>query len=150
MSTICDTSARNGRSAWAPRAQFRPNAAASAWRSEMQNASAVWPVSVRPLVSTMVPEIHTGRSGVPRRCSSSRTANTAAFEFSGSKMVSISSRSAPPSSSASASSVYESTSSMKVMLRSPGSLTSGEMEHVRFVGASEPATKRGRSGLRRV
>ena len=40
------------------------------------------------------------------------------------------------------------TSSSKVTLRAPGSLTSGEMDAVLGVGPSEPATKRGRSGGR--
>ena len=33
------------------------------------------------------------------------------------------------------------------MLRCPGSLTSGEIDAVRLVGPSAPATKRGRSGV---
>ncbi len=33
------------------------------------------------------------------------------------------------------------------MLRAPGSLTSGEMEAVVFVGPRAPATNRGRSGV---
>ena len=34
------------------------------------------------------------------------------------------------------------------MLRAPGSLTSGEIDAVRLVGPSTPATKRGLSGVR--
>ena len=37
-----------------------------------------------------------------------------------------------------------------VLARRPGSFTSGEIERVRFVGPMAPATKRGRSGVRRV
>ena len=38
----------------------------------------------------------------------------------------------------------------KSMLRAPGSLTSGEIEPVRFSGPMAPATQRGLSGVRRV
>ena len=68
----------------------------SAWATEVQNASTVWPESVRPLRSTIVTEIHRGRSGA-----TSIAAAIAAFAFSVSKIVSIRSRSTPPSRSAS-------------------------------------------------
>ena len=44
------------RRSFAPSAQFRPIASGCAWRSEYQNASAVWPESVRPEASVIVPE----------------------------------------------------------------------------------------------
>jgi hypothetical protein len=50
---------------------------------------------VRPDRSTIVTEIHSGRCGA-----TSRAADTAAFTFSVSKIVSHSSRSTPPSASA--------------------------------------------------
>ena len=54
-----------GRSSFAPSAQLRPTASGRAWRTEFQNASAVWPESVRPEASVIVPEIITG-SRAPR------------------------------------------------------------------------------------
>jgi hypothetical protein len=65
--------------------------------SEFQKASAVWPESVRPEASVMVPEIITGQRR-PRSSNSFSIANTAALALSVSKMVSISRMSAPPSS----------------------------------------------------
>mmetsp|Transcript_656 Transcript_656/g.1781 ORF Transcript_656/g.1781 Transcript_656/m.1781 type:complete len:563 (+) Transcript_656:3249-4937(+) len=44
----------------APRAQLRPMAKGFTWDTLFQNASFVWPLSVRPLLSTMVPLIMTG------------------------------------------------------------------------------------------
>jgi len=67
-----------------------------------------------------------------------------------SNTVSTSRRSAPPSISPSTASRYASTSASKVMLRAPGSLTSGEIDAVRLVGPSAPATKRGLSGVSAV
>ena len=78
-----------------PSEQFTPAISGLAWRTEFQNASTVCPDSVRPLRSTIVTEIHSGRSGA-----ASRAALIAAFAFSVSKTVSISSRSTPPSASA--------------------------------------------------
>jgi hypothetical protein len=96
VSAMRDSSSTCGRSSFGPSAQLKPNEIGLAWRSEFQNASPVWPDSVRPEASVMVPEIITGQ----RRPSSSKnfsTAKMAALAFSVSKMVSISSRSAPPS-----------------------------------------------------
>ena len=64
----------------------------SACSTEVQNASTVCPERVRPLRSTAVNEIQSGSSGA-----ASRAATIAAFAFSVSKIVSISSRSTPPS-----------------------------------------------------
>ncbi len=60
----------------------------------VQNASTVWPESVLPDRSTIVTEIQSGSSGA-----TSRAAAIAAFAFSVSKIVSIRSRSTPPSRS---------------------------------------------------
>ena len=46
----------------APSAQLRPMVSGWAWRTEFQNAAGVWPDSVRPERSVIVPEIITGRS----------------------------------------------------------------------------------------
>ena len=67
----------------------------AAWRSECQKASTVWPVSVRPERSVIVPEIHTG-SRSPISAKTSSIAEIAAFAFSVSNTVSIMMRSAPP------------------------------------------------------
>ena len=149
MPAIAASSSWNGRSWSAPRAQLSPTLNGRAWRTEFQNASTVWPERVRPLASTIVPEIMSGTSA-PRRSSSSRIAYSAALQFSVSKTVSTSSRSTPPSSSASACSAYAAASSSKLTLRNPGLLTSGESEAVRLVGPSAPATNRGRDGSRAV
>ncbi len=80
----------------APSAQFRPMARGRACRTEFQNASVTWPERVRPEASVMVPEMITGQR---RSCSSKSvsSAKIAALAFSVSKIVSTSSRSAPPS-----------------------------------------------------
>ncbi len=70
-----------------------------AWRIEFQKASTVWPDSVRPEASVIVPETAIGRSS-PSSSSTLRTANSAAFAFSVSNTVSIRIRSTPPSTSA--------------------------------------------------
>ena len=88
----------NGRSAVAPSAQLRPMLQGRAWRTEYQNASGVWPDSVRPDRSTMVPDRSTG-SRSPAASKTSSSAKIAAFALSVSKIVSTSRRSAPPSMS---------------------------------------------------
>ena len=50
-----------GRISFAPSAQLSPIVSGRAWRTEFQNASGVWPESVRPDASVIVPEIMTGR-----------------------------------------------------------------------------------------
>ena len=82
----------------APRAQLSPTANGRAWRIESQNASVTWPDRVRPEASVMVPEMMTGQR---RPCSSKRvsTAKMAALALRVSKIVSIISRSDPPSTS---------------------------------------------------
>ena len=127
---------------------MRPDASGRAWRTEFQNASAVWPDSVRPLASVIVPEIMTG-SRTPAASNSASMANSAALAFSVSKIVSTRSRSAPPSTRPCGAFGVGATSSSNVTLRKPGSFTSGESEAVRLVGPSTPATKRGLSGVRR-
>ena len=99
----------------------------------------VCPESVRPLRSVMVTESIRG-SSLPRSSNTSRTATIAALALSVSKIVSISSRSQPPSISPRACSAYASRSASKVDARNVWSLTSGEMERVRLVGPMAPAT----------
>jgi len=63
---------------------------------EVQKASIVWPDRLRPLRSAKVTETMTG-SELPVSAKISCIATRAAFALSVSKMVSTSSRSAPPS-----------------------------------------------------
>ena len=97
------SSATYGRRSVAPSAQLRPTTSGRTWRTLFQNASVVWPERVRPLASVMVPEIQTGQR---RPCSSKSVsrAKIAALALRVSKIVSTSSRSAPPSTSPRASS----------------------------------------------
>ncbi len=135
-----------GRISAAPSAQFSPTASGRACRTEFQNASVVWPDSVRPDASVIVPDTMIGRR-VPMRSKDWSIANSAALALSVSKTVSTSKRSTPPSTRPSIASPYAATSSSKLTLRKPGSLTSGEIVAVRLVGPSAPATKRGLSGV---
>ncbi len=64
--------------------------------TEIQNASGVWPESVRPLRSVIVPESITG-SRSPSSSNASSIAAIAAFALSVSKIVSTIRMSAPPS-----------------------------------------------------
>jgi len=111
------------------------------WRSEFQNAPVVWPDKVRPDRSVMVPEIITGRM-TPASSKASSMPNSAALALSVSKMVSTRRMSAPPSINPLAASLYAMRRSSNVTARKPGFETSGEMEAVRLVGPSAPATKR--------
>ena len=95
----------------------------------------------------MVAEIISGTSA-PRSSNSSSMPAIAALAFSVSKIVSSSSRSAPPSISPRTCSRYASRTCAKVVARNAGLLTSGEIDSVRLVGPIAPATKRGRSGVR--
>ncbi len=130
----------------APSAQLRPTASGRACRTEPQNASVTCPDRVRPDASVIVPEMMTGQR---RPCSSKSvsTAKIAAFALSVSKIVSIISRSLPPSTSPRAASRYAVASWSNETLRAPGSLTSGEIEAVRVVGPRAPATQRGWSSV---
>ena len=120
-------------------------ASGRACRTEFQNASVTCPESVRPEASVMVPDRITGQRR-PRSSKRVSRAKIAALALSVSKIVSTRSRSAPPSTSPAACSAYASTSCSKLVLRKPGSLTSGEIDAVRLVGPMPPATKRGRVG----
>ena len=82
--------------ALAPSAQLRPIVNGLACRTECQKAVGVWPESVRPDRSVIVPEIMTG-SRLPVSAKSSSQAKIAALAFSVSKIVSIRMISAPPS-----------------------------------------------------
>jgi hypothetical protein len=81
----------------APSAQFTPTEKGRACSTEVQKASTVCPLSVRPEASVMVTESSSGTS-TPRSSSRSRMAAMAALQFRVSKTVSTSSTSAPPSS----------------------------------------------------
>ncbi len=96
VSATPDSSARWGRIAAAPSAQLRPTVKGLAWRTECQKAVGVWPESVRPERSVIVPEIMTGRR-MPFSRKISSQAKIAALAFKVSKMVSIRMMSAPPS-----------------------------------------------------
>ena len=89
--------ARTAGAACAPSAQLSPTLSGRACATEFQNASAVWPESVRPLASVIVPEIITGSRMPELRRTAPRCAKSAALALSVSKMVSTRSRSAPPS-----------------------------------------------------
>ena len=77
-----------------------PMVSGFAWAMEYQKASSVCPESVRPLPSVTVTEIMSGMR-TPRAAKTSSMATIAALALSVSKMVSMRSRSTPPSSSAS-------------------------------------------------
>ena len=99
-----ESSATYGRISFAPSAQLMPTISGSACSIDVQNASIVWPQSVRPERSTIVTLIQSGNCGA-----ASRAAAIAAFAFSVSKIVSISSRSTPPSARPRICSAYVST-----------------------------------------
>ena len=80
----------------APSAQLKPMESGFACATEIHSAAGVWPESVRPERSVMVPEIITGRR-MPRSSNRLSMAKIAALAFSVSKMVSIKRHSAPPS-----------------------------------------------------
>ena len=84
----------------APSAQLRPMARGLECDMEFQNASFVWPDSVRPELSTIVPETKTGIF-CPHFSKKRSMANIAALALRVSKMVSTRSMSTPPSMSAS-------------------------------------------------
>jgi hypothetical protein len=140
---------RTGAVPWRPSAQLRPKLSGWMWFSEFQKASAVWPDSVRPEASVMVPEIITGqrRPVVIEDASRWRTAppwRSACRRRSRPAGCRRRLRPGPDGF------VIVATSSSKLTLRKPGSLTSGEIDAVREVGPSTPATKRGLAGLAAV
>ena len=100
MSALRDSSSMCGRICSPPRAQLRPMVSGLAWRTVFQKASTVWPVSVRPEASVMVPEMSRG-TREPRASKASSIATSAALRTSASKTVSQSRQSAPASSRAS-------------------------------------------------
>ena len=135
-----------GRMSLAPSAQLMPMANGFACRTDTQKASMVWPDSVRPLRSVIVTEISTGIS-MPFSSNTSRMATSAALAFSVSTMVSTRITSAPPSTRPRACSLKASRSASKVIERSAGLFTSGEIDSTLLVGPIAPATKRGLSGV---
>ena len=92
MSATWLSAATCGRISFAPSEQLTPTIRGFACSTAAQNASIVWPESVRPERSTIVTEIQSGSSGA-----TSRAAAIAAFAFRVSKIVSTRSRSTPPS-----------------------------------------------------
>ncbi len=125
-----------------PREQLIATASRPACSIEAQNASTVWPDSVRPLRSTTVSETTSGNPGA-----TSWAATIAAFAFSVSNTVSISRRSTPPSTRPRICSAYASRTSSKVAERNEGSSTRAEIDSVTFSGPTDPATNRGLSGV---
>ena len=88
----------HGSSCFAPKPQFSPMESRLAWERDATKASTVCPDSVRPEASDSVPDAMMGMS-VPRSSARSLMAFTAALALRVSKIVSISSTSAPPSMS---------------------------------------------------
>ena len=80
----------------------------------IMNASVVWPDNVRPLLSTIVPDIIIGNGSYSFSNKFCR-ANKAAFAFAVSKMVSTIIISQPESNKPLACSVYDSTSSSNAL-----------------------------------
>ena len=78
-----------GKSKSAPKAQFRPMLRRGMCERDVTNASTVWPDSVLPLASVMVPLTMTGISDLLVSFMTSQ-ANNAAFAFRVSNMVSTS------------------------------------------------------------
>src|SRR2546421_484907 len=126
----------------APSEQFTPTTSGCACSTETQNASAVCPERLRPLLSTAVNESQSGSSGA-----ASKAAEIAAFALSESKIVSIRRKSTPPSRSARIWCAYASRTASNVTARYAGSSTRGESESVTFSGPTAPATNGGCSGL---
>ena len=126
-----------------------PTASGRAWATEIQKASIVWPDSVRPLRSATVPD-RTSGSSMPVSSKASKAAAIAALALSVSKIVSMRSRWQPPSTRPRICSAYASRTRSNVVERNDGSATSGEIDSVLLVGPIEPATNRGRSGVRAV
>ncbi len=91
-----DSSSTNGLICFGPRAQFKPTLRRFACETEVQKASTVCPVIVRPDMSTIVPEPSTGRR-TPCSAKYRSMAKSAAFMFRVSKAVSTRSMSTPPS-----------------------------------------------------
>ncbi len=130
-----DSSSTYGRISFAPSAQLIPTERSGACETEFQNASTIWPESVRPDLSVIVTETMSGT----RRAPSSKSccaAKRAALRTSVSKTVSKRRTSAPPSSSPRTWSRYAAAISAKTCVRFPGSFTSTARESVRFVGPS--------------
>ena len=109
VSAIFDNSSAYGRINAAPSAQFKPTVNGFAWRTEFQNAGTVWPDRMRPDASVTVPEIMIGKR-LPDSSKKVSIANSAALQFSVSKIVSTSSTSAPPSTRPRVCSRYAATS----------------------------------------
>ena len=129
-----------------PKAQLIPTLKGRACRIECQKASVVCPESVRPDASVIVTEIITGKRN-PISSKTSSIPHNAAFKFNVSNVVSGNNTSTPPSINALTCSAYDSANCAKVTARYSGRFTSGDIEAVRFVGPTAPATQATRPGL---
>ena len=126
---------------------MRPTASGRAWRTEFQNASAVWPDSVRPEASVIVPEIISGRRA-PRRLErvvdrEQRRLGVQRVEDRLDQQQVDAALEQPVDRFA-----VGGDQLVEADCAKPGSFTSGESEAVLFVGPSTPATKRGSPGCR--
>ena len=126
----------------APRAQLNPILSKGIWEIEVKKASAVWPESVRPLSSVIVPETIIG-SSIFFSSKTSSIANNAALQFKVSKTVSTNNISTPPSTKPITCSLYAFLSWSNVIPLKAGFSTSGEIDAVLFVGPIDPATNLG-------
>ena len=117
---------------------------------EFQNASVVWPDSVRPEASVIVPEMMSGNShaeliehglhGEDRRLGVQRVED--GLDQQQVHAAAAPARAPPRSRSPPA--------HRSVTARNAGSFTSGDSEHMRLVGPSAPATNAGCAALARV
>ena len=124
-----------------PVEQFKPITSIGSASSVAHTALMSVPSSMRPVTSSVACAwIGTRRTPLPN---ARVMPAIAAFISSRSWLVSSSSRSTPPSISAADCSSYRSASSSNVIFESAGS----DDEISIPVGPSEPATKRGRSGV---
>ena len=113
---------------------------------ECQNASVVCPDRVLPDASVIVTEIITGNR-YPNSSKTSSIAHSAALRFKVSNVVSGRSTSTPPSIKALTCSPYASESCRKDTARYSGRFTSGDIDAVRLVGPTAPATQANLLGL---
>ena len=123
----------------APKPQLRLTQTGWACIIDARNASSVCPLRVRPL-SVSVADTITG-TFTPVASIAACAASSAALAFNVSNIVSMSNKSAPPSISPVIWSVYVSTSSSHEMLLAAGSSTDGEIDRLRLVGPTLPATQ---------
>ena len=139
-------SSRNGRISVAPSEQLTPTMNGSACSTEIQKASEVWPERLRPLLSTAVNESQSGTSGATVERGDDRGLRVQRVEdrLDQEQVDAAVARERATCSS------YVSRTWSKVTARYAASSTRGESESVTLSGPTEPATKRGFSGVRVV